>query len=526
MTRSSFFLALALVAPLTTAARAQLASAPTAGVPGSSPPGARASSSAPGGSPSGSAPTGTRGASTTTSGAATASRGAAVGGSGTSPGAAGTTGTSSATSAASGVTPSAGVTPGAAVAASSTSTGSTSSTTSSSAGLTFGQPVALASALGVAQTGSFSIGSAQARIQAAQARLRAAGASPGITLTLARAFGSHNTAGFDEDIILSQVIELGKRGSRVRGAGADLAAAQFGRAGVLNDLQFALRSAYFDALRADVERDLANDALMRALTFQNAAQTQLVAGDVPRANVVRSSIEVSRARATLASTQSDRRVRYATLRSLLALPEDAPLSLSDQLTFTPATYNLDALQQLALAQRPDLQSARSTLQSRQAAVQAARALGRPDAFVEARRAGLTKYAGTPNGTSLRVGFVIPLFDFGRNRAGAEEARANVLDQQGTLVQTLRAVRLDVATTYEKFVAAQVAVQGFDAGRLAQSKELLSMAQIGYARGANSYLELLDAQTVYRTEQADYARALAAWNTARADLERAVGGTLP
>jgi len=45
-----------------------------------------------------------------------------------------------------------------------------------------------------------------------------------------------------------------------------------------------------------------------------------------------------------------------------------------------------------------------------------------------------------------------------------------------------------------------------------------MAQTGYASRANTYLELLDAQQVYRTEQSEYARALAAFNVARAALE--------
>ncbi len=387
-------------------------------------------------------------------------------------------------------------------------------------------PLALTDALDVARRGSFSVGSAQARIQAAQARLQAAGAFPGTTLTLARAFGSHNTAGFDEDVILSQVIEFGKSGSRVRGARADVAAAGFDRAGVGTDLEFAIRSAYFDALRADVERDLAVAALQTAQTFQRATQTQLTAGDVPRANVVRSSIEVSRARASLDSAQSERRVRLAALRSLLGLADDAPLQLRDKLLFVPRTFDLAALQDLATRGRADLQSARATLVSRQAAVQATRALGRPDAFVEARRAGITSYSGMPNGTSIRVGVVIPLFDFGRNRAAAAQAKAGVGEQTGTLDQTRRIARLDVATTFERFVAAQKAVQGFDAGRLAQARELLDMAQTGYERGANSYLELLDAQNVYRAEQADYTRALATWNTALADLQRAVGGQLP
>jgi len=446
---------------------------------------------------SGSAPRGTRGANTATEGAATASRGAVVG-----------TGT-----------------PDASAGAGTVATNASTSSNASSAYVA-GTPLGLSDALSVAKSAGLSVGSAQARIAAAQARLRAAGAFPGTTLTLARAFGSHNTAGFDEDVILSQVIELGKSGSKLRGARADLQAARFDLKSAGNDLEFAIRSAYFDALRSDVELGLARDSLARAQTFRDAAQTQLVAGDVPRQNVVRASIELSRAQSALDAAQSDRRVRLAALRSLLGVPDDAPLSLKDQLVFAPKTYDVAALQDIASRQRADLQSARATLQSKQAAQQVAGALSRPDAFVEARRAGIVNYGGTPNGSSIRVGVVVPLFDFGRNRAGVAEARANVIDSQSTLNVAVRTARLDVAQTYERFVAAQRAVQGFTAGRLAQDKELLDMAQIGYERGATSVLELLDAQSVYRAEQTDYARALATWNTSLADLQRAVGGQLP
>lgn len=391
-------------------------------------------------------------------------------------------------------------------------------------------PLALNDALSTARSGSFSVGSAQARIAAAQARLQSAGAASGTTLTLARAFGK-NTAGFDEDILLSQVIELGKRGSRVKSARFDFQAAQFDRAGFNTSLDFAVRSAYYDALRADVELNLANDSLKTAQTFSDAAQIQFTAGDVPRANVVRSSIELSRAQAAVTQAQSDRDTRLAVLRSLFALPDDAPLQLADKLTFAPQTFDLSALQTLASSTRSDLLSARAAEKSREAAVQSAQSLNKPDAFIEARRAAISPYSDgaggrTPNGTSLRVGIVIPLFDFGRNRGAVNEAKANAQEQQAILDQTTRAARLDVVTTYANFVAAQKAVESFSSGRLAQSRELLDMAQVGYEHGANSYLELLDAQTVYRNEQADYARALAAWNTAHADLERAVGGKLP
>ena len=84
----------------------------------------------------------------------------------------------------------------------------------------------------------------------------------------------------------------------------------------------------------------------------------------------------------------------------------------------------------------------------------------------------------------------------------------------------------VTTLHRWMEQARKTVESFRSGRLNRSRQLLEMAQTGYSAGANTYLELLDAQQVYRNEQTEYARALAAYNSARAALEKAVGGTLP
>jgi outer membrane protein TolC len=93
-------------------------------------------------------------------------------------------------------------------------------------------------------------------------------------------------------------------------------------------------------------------------------------------------------------------------------------------------------------------------------------------------------------------------------------------------ETQRTALLDVQTAFRTLDQARQTVESFQAGRLDNAKELLTMAQTGYDKRASTYLELLDAQQVYRSEQVEYARALAAYNAAKAALQRAVGGQLP
>lgn len=399
-------------------------------------------------------------------------------------------------------------------------TGGLSTTTGEAAS---GLRLSLRDALAMAQANHPLARGAQARLEGAEARLRAARARLNPTLSLAQPFGSTSTGGFDEGVLVTQTLEsAGKRGPRTRAAQAERDAAQSQRAGTGVDLASQVAAAYFEALRAGGDQTLATAALTAAQTFRDAAQTQFQAGDVARSNVVRAEVEAARADSALTQGRADRDNRLSELKSLVGLPDNAAIVLTDALDFAPATYDAQALRDLAMLRRDDLKAARLLRAAREANVQGARAENKPDLFVEGRRTDL----GVQSGTSVRVGVTLPIFDFGRNRAGVGEARAAVSEQQAALDESTRGALLEVDTALRSFQAAQQAVQTFKTGRLERARELLDMAQIGYQQGANSYLELLDAQNIYRAEQVDYGRALAAWNIARAALERAVGGQLP
>lgn len=383
--------------------------------------------------------------------------------------------------------------------------------------------VSLAQALELAASSHPLTRQSTASVTAAAARLRSARALQNPTLSVAH-WAGRDTGGLDEDIILTQIIELGgKRTYRIRGAVADLTAAQYERIGTALDIRLSVQTAYYEALRAQDEYNLAAATLAVTKQFVEAAQTQYQAGDVPRSNVIRSEIELSREQQSLASAQTELDNRLATLRSLIGRPTGTKLNLSDKMSFAPTSYSLPVMEALALQSRPDLKAAQATGASLLAAVQSARAESRPDLFVEGRRASVDP---SVEGASIRVGVIFSPFDLGRKRADVAAAQATVAQQEARIAEAQRAARLEVETAYRDLQQARTTVKSFDNGRLARAKELLDMAHTGYEKGASTYLEVLDAQDVYRNEQADYARALAAYNIALANLERAVGGKLP
>jgi outer membrane protein TolC len=386
------------------------------------------------------------------------------------------------------------------------------------------QQLSLAEALRLAESRSPLTQQADARLQGAIGRVRAAGALPNPTLSVAHAYGSKATGGTDEDILLTQVFELGgKRNPRVQAARAEREAARAEQQGTLLDVGYSTQSTYYEALRADAERGLATEAVMTARAFVTAAEAQFQAGEVARSNVVRSRIELDRAEQSLTAAETERGNRYAALLSLTGLPADTPLTLTDTLSYGPVTYRLPDLQAIAAQRRPDVLAATRLREARAQSLREARAQSQPDLFLEGRRASVDPSIG---GSSVRVGIALPIFDLGRKRGDVEAARAGLREQEAALAEVTRAARLEVETGWRNLEQAQRAVTSFQSGRLDRARELLEMVRIGYQRGASSYLELLDAQQVYRLEETEYARSLAAFNGAKAALQRAVGGALP
>jgi outer membrane protein TolC len=385
--------------------------------------------------------------------------------------------------------------------------------------------LSLQQSLLLAQQNNPQMHGAQATVDAAHAAVQGARALPNPTLTLSRAFGK-NTGGFDEDVLLSQTIGIGKRGPLVSQATKESDAAVAMQHQTLNDLQFAVRSAYDEALQAQAQLDLSQKTFDVAQTFSDAAQTQFEAGDAPKAQVIRSGIALAQAKQEYQQALNDQEKKDNQLKSLLGVNFNTPLQLTDSLHFAPVSFDLATLNTYALTHRPDLQAARMNADAQQAAVGVARTQDHPDVVIEARHAAISAYPGIPNGSSIRVGINIPIFDFGSNRAAVHQAQATARGQQAQVDEDLRTAHLEIAAALSDLQTAQLAVQSFDQGRLSHAKQLLDMAQIGYTQGANSYLELLDAQSVYATEQANYEQALTSWNIALAILQHALGGKLP
>jgi multidrug efflux system outer membrane protein len=206
---------------------------------------------------------------------------------------------------------------------------------------------------------------------------------------------------------------------------------------------------------------------------------------------------VETARTTLAQAQRQRAQDLNLLTLLIGqpIPDNLPAGA------TLATTNLPDLPagmpSDLLAVRPDIRAAEQQLMAANANIGAARANYFP-------RITLTGSAGTASsqlsglfksgtfGWTFAPQAIMPLFDFGRTRAGVEGARAQrdiaVAQYEKSIQTAFREVADALAgqATYSEQLRAQQAVAAAETDRF-------NLSDLRYRNGTASYLDLLDAQ---------------------------------
>ena len=178
--------------------------------------------------------------------------------------------------------------------------------------------------------------------------------------------------------------------------------------------------------------------------------------------------------------------------------------------------------------RPDIASAQATLESRQAQVRAISRQRFPDIELQVRRGsffGQSSPQGT-NATALRAVITVPIFDFGTISREKKAAQAEVRGQQAQIILLRQQAATQVEQALIRLDQQRQTVAQYRQIIVPQTLDLLRKTQIGYAQGASTYLEVLDAQRTLRQVQTEYLQALVGTRTSEAALESALGAAPP
>jgi cobalt-zinc-cadmium efflux system outer membrane protein len=312
---------------------------------------------------------------------------------------------------------------------------------------------------------------------------------------------------------------------RNRIASADVRSADLTVESLRQSLVAATSAAYDTLLVANRHHAIVMMSRGLAADFLAKTQARYEGGTAAKLDVIRAQVALAQAENDLIATARDVQTASDALDRLTGQPIGTPVAALDSLQVPPPVPDVDLLEQQALTARPELAS----LESQQAGARASTALARefwlPDFTIGAQRDYGPAGAGTGALYTAGIALPLPIVDWQHSKGELAESRSRERELAASYRDLRAEIAQDVRAAYATATAAlRQAVYIRDA-LLPSAREAYRVASVSYGLGGSSALDVLDARQNLLAAELQYADALAAANSSRADLERAVATPL-
>jgi len=259
-------------------------------------------------------------------------------------------------------------------------------------------------------------------------------------------------------------------------------------------------------------RDLAADFLKRT-------QARYEAGSAAKLDVIQAQVALAQADNDLIANERDVATAQASLNRTLGRLVTAPVAPVDSLDLPAALPDSSTIEQIALANRPEIASLRQQQSGARATTSLAKEFWLPDLTF-----AITRDYAQPGSAQFTTGIALPLPAFYWQHARGEiaesqhferELEATYRDTRAQVIQDVRSAYANASTAVRQAVFLRDEL-------VPAAREAYRVASTSYSLGGSSALEVLTARSALLQAESQLADALAAANTARADLDRALG----
>jgi cobalt-zinc-cadmium efflux system outer membrane protein len=320
--------------------------------------------------------------------------------------------------------------------------------------------------------------------------------------------GSLRDKTFDASVRVEQLFERGgKPALRARLAEALVEAAGADVAEQVRAQRLAMRNAFFDVAATQERVRLQGEFRGLASQTAAAAKRRLDAGDIPRTEATRFSLDAARAASDLRQAELElRRARFELARALGAEVLAESLEVRDGLDVRAApadsTVGIDALA------RPDVVASRYRVLAAESAFELARRLATRDVTVgvQADRWPVSEFNTQGTGISYGLTLSVPLHvrhanegEAARARADLDMARANAQRMQSQAAGEARLAENDWRAARERRERLETEVRPL-------ARDVAGAAEFSYERGATGVLDLLDARRSLKAVELDELQA--------------------
>lgn len=324
-------------------------------------------------------------------------------------------------------------------------------------------------------------------------------------------------------------------GGQLEGAikAADLAmnANELGLELCKQQVKAATMSAYYQALQAKNQIKVAQDSVNTLTEHLKNVNAQYTVGTVAKSDVLGTQVQMANAEQNLINANNSYDVAIASLNNVMGLPTDTELNLTDSLDYNVYEIPLEECTAYARSNRPDVLMADYQVAIAEAGVQQAKAGYMPKVSAQASKSWAgedpfgseetdKRYAQNNNWTA---GVVLSwdIWDNNITQSKVNQSKAAVAKAEAAAENTRQSGDLEVRTAYLNLKAAEKSINTTQVA-VDKAQEDYKIAQVRYAAGVGTNLDVMDAEEKLAQAQTNYYTALYNYNSSKAALDKAMG----
>lgn len=306
-------------------------------------------------------------------------------------------------------------------------------------------------------------------------------------------------------------------------ATADVRSAEFGYTSVRQQLAAQTSRSYDTLLVANRHREIFQTNRMLAADFLAKTQARFQGGTAAKLDILKAQVALAQADNGLIGAGREVVTATDAVDRLIGQALGTPIAAQDSLSVPPPLPDVALVEQAALDARPELAALSSQQVGARATTSLAREFWLPDFTLSAQR----DYGPEGSGALFSAGIALPFPIFYWQHSKGEIAERQHRERElSASYRDLRAqVSQDVRASHAAADAALRQALFIRDALLPAAREAYRVASVSYGLGGSSALDVLDARRNLLDAETQYADALAAANSARADLERAAATPL-
>ena len=315
----------------------------------------------------------------------------------------------------------------------------------------------------------------------------------------------------------------GKRELRLKSAQQGTQVAQSQHQDLDRTLLFTLRSAFVQTLEAKTVLEMAKLDLVYYDHIIQISRDRFNAGDIAQIDLDR--IELLRVQYESEIQTAIVNLRTSKIQLLQLLNDRTPVEQFDvtgPFDFSDALSPLEDFRKVALDERPDLRAAIQSLQQADTNHKLAEANGSTDPTFAAWYTYNASFNNTHANQFLGLSVNIPLRIFDRNQGEKQRTQIDIGRNQQLTDASRAQVFSDVDSAYAEVESDIALLKPYKAKYNAQALRVRDTVTYSYEHGGASLMDLLNAQSDYRTVQLAYLQLIGTYLTAAGQLNLAVG----